>query len=237
MSEFYNPNDNSGGVDLTKPGRQGYTAYDEPSPELNIVVDNGPIFCSRCGNPIEPGDAFCSKCGSKTYGSADPMQAQQMQQGYNNMQPSQQGSAYDNRTQGANFGSIPGGGIYGEPYANSSQGFSNTYPNSSGSIPNGQPVVNNYYYNSNNVSNVNSHNSMNSGNTNMNAYAIPRGRVKNKWVAFFLCLFLGCIGVHRFYEGKIGTGLLWLFTGGLGGIGWLIDLIILLTKKDKYYTP
>lgn len=48
---------------------------------------------------------------------------------------------------------------------------------------------------------------------------------KNKWVVFFLCLFLGVFGVHRFYEKKIGTGFLYLFTGGLFGMGVLVDLI------------
>ena len=70
---------------------------------------------------------------------------------------------------------------------------------------------------------------------NVNTVAVPHGREKNKWVAFFLCLFLGFLGVHRFYEGKIGTGVLYLFTLGLVGIGWLIDCIILLTKPNPYY--
>lgn len=51
---------------------------------------------------------------------------------------------------------------------------------------------------------------------------------KQKWVAFFLCLFFGYFGVHRFYVRKMGTGILWLFTFGLGGIGWLVDLIMIL---------
>ena len=50
---------------------------------------------------------------------------------------------------------------------------------------------------------------------------------------FFLCLFLGWAGVHKFYRGKIGWGLLYLFSGGLSGIGWAIDTLILLFKWLK----
>ena len=47
---------------------------------------------------------------------------------------------------------------------------------------------------------------------------------KNKWVAFFICLYLGLFGGHRFYVGKVGTGLLMLFTLGGFMIWWMIDL-------------
>jgi len=61
------------------------------------------------------------------------------------------------------------------------------------------------------------------------------GRAKNKWVAFFLCLFLGYFGIHKFYEGKVGMGILYLFTFGLFGIGWLVDIIVLLLKPNPYF--
>ena len=45
---------------------------------------------------------------------------------------------------------------------------------------------------------------------------------------FFLCLLLGFFGAHRFYVGKIGTGLLQLITLGGLGIWALIDLVMIL---------
>ena len=53
---------------------------------------------------------------------------------------------------------------------------------------------------------------------------IPRSRV----IAFFLCLFLGNLGFHRFYVGKIGSGLLYLCTFGVCGLGWIMDLVSII---------
>ena len=77
-------------------------------------------------------------------------------------------------------------------------------------------------------------NNANNTNTNVNA-AMLGVRAKNKWVAFCLCLFLGYIGAHKFYEGRIGMGILYLLTVGLFGIGWFIDCIVLLCKPNPYY--
>lgn len=58
---------------------------------------------------------------------------------------------------------------------------------------------------------------------------------KNKWTSFFLCLFLGSFGAHKFYENRILLGIVYIFTGGIFGIGTVVDLIILLFKPNPYY--
>jgi TM2 domain-containing membrane protein YozV len=50
-------------------------------------------------------------------------------------------------------------------------------------------------------------------------------------VALLLCFFLGALGVHRFYVGKVGTGILQLLTLGGLGIWVLIDFIMILIGK------
>ncbi|MFI6505508.1 TM2 domain-containing protein [Nonomuraea typhae] len=62
---------------------------------------------------------------------------------------------------------------------------------------------------------------------------------KSWLVAVLLCFFLGVLGVHRFYVGKIGTGILQLITIGGLGVWALIDFIMILVGafKDKQGQP
>ena len=57
--------------------------------------------------------------------------------------------------------------------------------------------------------------------------------MKSKVVALILSIFLGELGIDRFYLGYIVTGILKLITCGGFGIWWLIDLIMIATGKLK----
>jgi len=53
---------------------------------------------------------------------------------------------------------------------------------------------------------------------------------KSRLIALLFCLFFGWVGAHRFYVGKIGTGILMICTfGGFFGIWILIDLILIIS--------
>lgn len=58
---------------------------------------------------------------------------------------------------------------------------------------------------------------------------------KSKMVALLLCIFLGFLGVHHFYTGKIGMGILFLLTCGIFCIGWIVDIVRIATGsfRDK----
>ena len=56
---------------------------------------------------------------------------------------------------------------------------------------------------------------------------------KSKSTTFLLCYFLGGLGIHRFYLGKMITGILMLLTGGGFVIWWLIDLFRIVTGRLK----
>lgn len=52
-------------------------------------------------------------------------------------------------------------------------------------------------------------------------------------LAWILLTFLGALGMHRFYMGKLGTGLIYLVTGGLLGLGVLFDFLTLNTQISE----
>lgn len=78
-----------------------------------------------------------------------------------------------------------------------------------------------------------------SSNVNTNQNGGIAAVQKKKVTALILCILLGAIGAHRFYVGKIGTGLLYLCTGGLMGIGVIFDLIMIAigSFRDKAGYP
>ena len=66
----------------------------------------------------------------------------------------------------------------------------------------------------------------------MTANQTPVATGSKSWVAaLLLCFFFGVLGVHRFYVGKVGTGILQLLTFGAFGLWSLIDLILIAVGK------
>lgn len=66
------------------------------------------------------------------------------------------------------------------------------------------------------------------------------GNVNKDWlITLILCVLVGELGIHRFYNGKIATGILELITFGGLGIWYLIDIVVIVlerfTDKDGNY--
>jgi hypothetical protein len=59
-------------------------------------------------------------------------------------------------------------------------------------------------------------------------------REKELWVAYVLWFFCGLWGIHKFYLGKIGMGILYILTCGFFFIGWFIDLFTLPSQVERY---
>ena len=73
-----------------------------------------------------------------------------------------------------------------------------------------------------------------SNTTKPNTTNETKGGGDKSWLfAFLLCFFLGGLGLHRFYLGYSGLGILMLFTGGVFGILWMIDLFRILFRSLK----
>jgi TM2 domain-containing membrane protein YozV len=58
--------------------------------------------------------------------------------------------------------------------------------------------------------------------------------MKSKTTAYLLWFFLGWLSAHRFYLGKTGSAIFYLFTLQLFGIGWIIDLFLISGMVDQY---
>ncbi|OHX68255.1 TM2 domain-containing protein [Flammeovirga pacifica] len=56
--------------------------------------------------------------------------------------------------------------------------------------------------------------------------------MKSTAVSYILCIFFGVLGIHRFYLGRPLSGILYLCTGGLFGIGWIVDLFFIPTMVE-----
>ena len=89
--------------------------------------------------------------------------------------------------------------------------------------------------------NITNSNESSNTNTNMNANGVGLPPRKSKMVALILCIigFFGLGGLHRMYVGKVGSGVLHLFTCGICGIGTIFDLISILSGgfRDSYGQP
>jgi len=57
---------------------------------------------------------------------------------------------------------------------------------------------------------------------------------KSVALAYVLWFFFGTLGIHRFYLGKTITGVIWLLTGGLLLVGWIIDLFLIPGMVETY---
>ena len=188
--------------------------------------------CSRCGydNPADIG--FCSECGATLDSGTEQSTAGQQNNYTGTVPPSytQPNNAQPNYTQ-PNY-TQPN---YAQPNYTQPNNAQPNYTQPNYTQPNyAQP---NYTQPNNTQPNYAQPN-YTQPNYAQPMYAQPYGPISHssRWVAFILCFFFGYLGVHRFYVGKIGTGVLYIFTGGLFTIGWLVDLIMIACGSftDQY---
>ncbi|MBO4838703.1 MAG: TM2 domain-containing protein [Lachnospiraceae bacterium] len=171
--------------------------------------------CPICGAPVDGKE--CNYCGYKVPLGQRPNTGPQQQGPYQYARQPETDPFRDT------YGNQRQQGAYGQQNAYGQQGRQNAYGNGYGSqAPYAAGYAAQTPY----------------GRAATDAYGRPISTY-SKWTAFILCFLFGTFGVHRFYAGKIGTGLLWLCTLGFGGIGWLVDIIMILSGSftDKYGLP
>lgn len=96
-------------------------------------------------------------------------------------------------------------------------------------------IINNNNNNNNSSSSSSSASSAATASASRDREVVFVGNAKNKWVSLMLCIFLGWMGAHKFYEGKTMMGVIYLFTVGLFGIGWIVDIIAIALKPNPYF--
>ena len=174
-------------------------------PYCDAVANTGTQYCPKCGMTTSPQDTTCAYCGEQFGVAPDLGEAQPQTQTY---------TQYDQQQQ------------YYQPQAEP------TGPTYISSEP---PAQQKTSYNNNNYNNTNYGNT-NYGNTNYNRTpnGMPYTKGSSFLVTLLLCLFLGYLGIHRFYTKNWVAGVLQFFTGGGCGIWWLIDLILIVagTYRD-----
>ena len=124
----------------------------------------------------------------------------------------------------------------GQSIANNINNIPNNFNNTrAGNFPNNNPNMPNNYQNMGNAQPQFVQNIIIGQNPQPQQQVNPLKSPKNKTLAIVLCIigFFGISGLHRFYTGHILSGILWICTAGLGGIGTLIDLLLLLTNGFK----
>lgn len=160
--------------------------------------------CTFCGEENRDGEERCTGCGAPL-GTHDCYPESYQPESYDPQSGEAYQAPYGQPEQQAYgqppYGQPPYGQQYGQPYQQ-------TPPPYNGQPPYGQPYQQPY-----------------NGQPPYGGYPMQPVSPYNRWLAFALCLLLGVLGIHRFYVGKIGTGILYIFTGGLCGVGALVDLI------------
>ena len=94
-------------------------------------------------------------------------------------------------------------------------------------------VVNNYYYPELQQRAGSDGSGFGSQRVNLNAGFAPSTSPKSRTIALLLCFFLGFFGAHRFYAGRYLRGVIYLFTFGVFGIGWLVDLVLIILGRMR----